>query len=123
MPAARTTHPLHGAGKSTLAEARAWIGSRVTDSIGGGLGRLEEVWVDASSREPAWLLIREGRFGGGKRRLVPFDGVAAGDDQVWLPFERDLVRSSPEIGAEENLTAALGERLRAHYAAPLAQSA
>lgn len=123
MAAARTTDLLHGATKPGLTEASAWIGSRVTDSIGSGLGRLEEVWVDATSREPAWLLIREGRFGGGKRRLVPFDGASAGDDQVWLPFERDLVRSSPVIGARENLTAALGERLRAHYAAPLTRSA
>lgn len=118
MPAARTTHRLHGAVKPGLSEARTWIGSRVTDNFGSGLGRLEDVWVDADSGNPAWLLLREGRFGGGRHKLVPFDGATAGGGQVWLPFERAVIRSSPEIGAQEILTAALGERLRAHYAQP-----
>lgn len=124
MPAARSTHRLYGATKPGLAEARTWIGSRVTDSVGSGLGRLDDVWVDADSGDPAWLLLREGRFGGGKHKLVPFDGVVAGGGQVWLPFERSTVRSSPEIGAQEILTASLGERLRAHYASskPLTQA-
>lgn len=115
MSAARTTHRLYGATRPGLAEARTWVGSRVTDSFGSGLGRLEDVWVDADSGDPAWLLLREGRFGGGKHKLVPFDGATAGGGQVWLPYERDVVRSSPEIGAQEILTAPLGERLRAHY--------
>ena len=115
MAAARTTHRLYGATKPGVTEARSWIGSRVTDSFGSGLGRLEDVWVDAESGEPAWLLIREGRFGAGRHKLVPFDGATAGGGQVWLPHERDLVRSSPEIGSNEILTAGLGERLRTHY--------
>ena len=116
MPAGRITQRLHGATRPGLTEARSWIGFRVTDSLGSGLGRLEDVWVDAESGDPAWLLLREGRFGGGRQKLVPFDGATAGGGQVWLPFERDVVRSSPEISATEILTAALGERLRAHYA-------
>ncbi len=115
MATARTTHRLHGATRPNLAEARSWVGFRVTDSLGSGLGRLEDVWVDADSGDPAWLLIREGRFGGGKHRLVPFDGATAGGGQLWLPYERDLVRSSPVIGASEILTSSLSERLRAHY--------
>ncbi len=115
MAVARTTHRLYGATRPGIAEARAWIGSRVTDSFGSGCGRLEDVWVDAESGEPSWLLIREGRFGGGHHRLVPFEGATAGGGQVWLPLERDRIRSSPEIGKNEILTPALGERLRAHY--------
>ena len=115
MSAARTTHRLYGATKPGLTEARGWIGSRVTDSLGSGIGRLEDVWVDADSGDPAWLLLREGRFGNGRHKLVPFDGATAGGGQVWLPYERDVIRSSPEIGRQEILTAALGERLRAHY--------
>lgn len=115
MPVERTTQRLYGATRPGLEEARTWVGNRATDSFGSSLGRVEDVWVDADSGEPAWLLIREGRFGGGKHKLVPFDGATAGGGQVLLPYARDVVRSSPEIGAQEILTAALGERLRAHY--------
>jgi len=115
MASARTTHRLYGATRPDLAEARSWVGSRVTDSLGSGLGRLEDVWVDADSGDPAWLLIREGRFGSGKHRLVPFEGATAGGGQLWLPYERDLVRSSPVIRSSDILTPSLSERLRAHY--------
>ncbi|MCB0876709.1 MAG: PRC-barrel domain-containing protein [Solirubrobacterales bacterium] len=114
MATARTTHRLHGATPPSLEEARSWIGSRVTDSLGSGLGRLEDVRAGGSGR-PEWLLIREGRFGGGKHRLVPFEGATAGGGQVWLPHERDVVRSSPVIARSEALTDGLFERLRAHY--------
>ena len=114
MATARTTHRLHGATAPDLTDAQSWIGSRVTDSLGSGLGRLEDVWVDDSGK-PAWLLIREGRFGGGKNRLVPFDGATAGGGRVWLPYERDGVRSSPVIRGAEPLTPVLRNRLRAHY--------
>jgi len=116
MATARITHRLHGATRPGLADAQSWIGSRVTDSLGSGLGRLEDVWVDAESGDPTWLLIREGRFGSGKNRLVPFDGATAGGGQVWLPHERDVVRSSPVIRSADILTPQLSERLSAHYA-------
>lgn len=115
MATARITHRLHGAARPNLEEAESWIGSRVTDSLGSGLGRLEGVWADPDSGEPAWLLIREGRFGSGRHRLVPFDGATAGGGQLWLPHERDVVRGSPVVAADAVLTPSLGERLRAHY--------
>lgn len=118
MASARTPHRLRGAAAPDLAEARTWIGSRVTDSNGTGVGRLEDVWVDAETGAPAWLLIREGRFGGGSRRLVPFDGATAGGGQVWLPHGRETIKTSPEIGAQEVLSPQLGDRLREHYGSP-----
>lgn len=113
-PPARITHHLHGADAPSLDEARTWVGNRVIDSFGRGIGRIDDVWVDAESGAPAWLLLRWGRFNG-RLNLVPFEGATAGADQVWLPFERDLIRSSPEIGTREILTGSLGRQLRSHY--------
>src|SRR5881392_894787 len=84
MAEARTTHRLHGAKGPGLGEARAWIGDRVTDALGVGVGRLEDIWVDAETGEPSWLLIREGRFGGGAHKLVPFEGATEGGGRLWL---------------------------------------
>ncbi len=114
MPPARITHHLHGADAPTLGDARAWIGHRLVDSLGRAIGRLDDVWVDAESGAPAWLLLRWGRFNG-RLNLIPFEGATAGTDQVLVPFDRDLVRSSPEIGSREILTGSLGRRLRSHY--------
>ena len=114
MAEARTTHRLRGAKGPGLGEARAWIGNRVTDSLGVGVGRLEDIWVDAQTGEPSWLLVREGRFGG-RHKLIPFEGATEGGGRLWLPYERDLIRSAPEIDTEGVLTAELGEELRAHF--------
>lgn len=116
MPEAPTTQRPYGDVKSELIEARSWIGFRVTDKLGSGLGRLEDVWADAVTGDPAWLLLREGRFGGSCHKLVPFAGSTAGGGQVWLSFEREIVRTSPDIGDQEVLTERLSEHLRSHYA-------
>ena len=46
MAPTRSTQRLYGATPTGVAEARSWIGSRVTDSFGSGVGRLEDVWID-----------------------------------------------------------------------------
>lgn len=117
MPSARKPQRLHGARRPDLVATRGWIGNRATDADGRGIGRVEDVWVDADTGEPAWLLIRDGRFGGGNQHLVPFDGATGGGGRVWLPHSREMVRSSPNIGTDQLLTAELGDQLRDHYAA------
>jgi sporulation protein YlmC with PRC-barrel domain len=115
LAAARITHRLHGAERPSLETARTWIGRRATDANGSGVGRLQDVWVDAESGVPAWLLLRVGRLGGARHRLVPFEGAVEGGGQVWLPYERGLIRSGPQIGAHELLTAKRTRQLGAHF--------
>ena len=115
MRTTRLTHRLYGTARPAVAEARTWIGSRVIDAHGAGVGRLEDIWVDAETGDPAWLLVRGSRFSGGAQRLAPFTGATGGDGRVWLPHERETIRSSPEIGRDGLLSSDLGERLRYHY--------
>lgn len=115
MAVPRTTHPLRGGAAPGIAEARGWIGSRVIDAGGAGVGRLTDVWTNDQNGEPEWLLLREGRFSGGAHKLAPFAGATGGGGQVWLPFTRAQIRSSPRVRVEELITPALGKRLREHY--------
>lgn len=114
-PEARTPHRLHGAVSPGLSQARGWIGKRATSALGSGVGRIEDIWVDAETGEPAWLLIREGRFGGGDHKLVPFAGATEGGGPIWLPFEREVIHSAPTIGTGQLLTAELAQQLNEHY--------
>ena len=111
----RTTHELYGSARPSIAEAREWIGSRVIDATGAGVGRLVDVWADDETGEPAWLLVRAGRLSGGKKKLAPFAGSTGGGGQVWLPHRREQIRTSPLVRAEQMLSAALGNTLRGHY--------
>ncbi|GIK76884.1 MAG: hypothetical protein BroJett022_05740 [Actinomycetes bacterium] len=107
---------LRGGGKPSLNEALGWIGSRVEDVFGSAIGRLEDVWIDPATGEPRWLLVKEGRFGG-RSTLVPFDQATPGEDTVWIPYERSVVREAPQIEAGVPLTQQVEATLRNHYAA------
>jgi hypothetical protein len=107
---------LRGGGKPSLNEALGWIGSRVDDVYGAAIGRLEDVWIDPATGEPRWLLVKEGRFGG-RSTLVPFNQATPGDGNVWIPYERSVVREAPQIEPGVPLTQQVEATLRNHYAA------
>lgn len=107
--------------KPTINDALRWIGSRVDDVKGASVGRLDDVWVDPINGHPRWLLIKEGRFGG-RHTLLPFEHASSGEGRVSLPYERDVVRSAPEVKPGVPLSAALEQELRHHYSQASAQS-
>ena len=111
-----TAAELRGASKPSLDEALGWVGSRVDDIYGAGVGRLEDVWIDPGTGMPRWLLVKEGRFGG-RTTLIPFEDATAGAGHVWIPYERDVVRDAPQVQAGAPLTKQLESALREHYAA------
>jgi len=113
---------LRGGNKPSLNEALGWIGSRVDDIYGAAVGRLEDVWIDPGTGAPRWLLVKEGRFGG-RSTLIPFGDATAGAGHVWVPYEREVVRSAPEIEPGVPLTQQLEATLRNHYATNAAASA
>lgn len=106
---------LRGGNKPSLNDALGWIGSRVDDIYGTGVGRLEDVWIDPGTGAPKWLLVKEGRFGG-RTTLIPFEDATAGAGHVWIPYERDVVRDAPAVTPGAPLTQAVETALRAHYA-------
>jgi sporulation protein YlmC with PRC-barrel domain len=107
---------LRGDNRPSLNEALGWIGSRVDDIYGVGIGRLEDVWIDPGTGEPRWLLIKEGRFGG-RATLIPFEDATAGAGHVWVPYEREVIRDAPAIEPGAPLTQQVEHSLRRHYAA------
>ncbi len=107
---------LRGGSKPSLNEALGWIGSRVDDIYGANVGRLEDVWIDPGTGAPRWLLVKEGKFGG-RTTLIPFEDATAGAGHVWVPYEREVVRTAPEIASGAPLTQHVEASLRNHYAA------
>jgi hypothetical protein len=105
---------LRSIARPDLEQALGWVGYRVDDIYGAGVGKLEDVWVDPRSGEPRWLLVRSGRFGS-HHTLIPFDDATAGAGHIWIPFERDAVRHAPDIDPREPLSRELDATLRAHY--------
>jgi hypothetical protein len=94
-------------------EVKAWVGFRLDEIAGAGVGKIEGVFVDDSSGEPVWLLARMGRFG--HRTLVPGRDAVEGVARIWVPYTRDQIRRAPKVQPSVALTAEAERQLLEHY--------
>lgn len=99
--------------RPTLDEIHAWKGHRLDEIGGGGVGKVEGVFVDAESGEPEWILARMGRFG--HHTLVPARDAVEGVGHVWVPYSRAVIRRAPKVDPVSSLTASAERSLLAHY--------
>lgn len=98
---------------AALDDALSWVGDKLDDLSGGTAGRVEGVFVDSVSREPAWLVIRVGLLG--RRSAVPFELAAAGVGHVWVPHHKETIRNAPEVDPAVGLGPEAEAELCAHY--------
>jgi hypothetical protein len=80
----------------SLSEARDWIGHQVDDAGGTAVGQVHGLFVDATTGEPTWLIVKQGRFGG-SLVSVPLRDCAAAAGRVWVAHPRETIRSSPVV--------------------------
>lgn len=78
-----------------LDDVKQWMGYRVDEISGHSVAKVEGVFVDQESGDPAWVLVKLGRFG----KVVPISirecATAAG--RVWVPHEREVIRNAPAV--------------------------
>ena len=104
---------LHGTAAPGASEARTWIGNRVEDVYGAGVGRVEDVIVDAEGT-PSWLIVREGRFTV-HEVVLPFEGAMGSQGHVWVPHSKELIKSAPALPPGGRIEGAYEQRLNEHY--------
>jgi hypothetical protein len=101
------------AGRPSVHEARAWIGFRLDEISGAGVGRVEGIYVDARHDTLEWLLVRRGRFG--VCCLVPGREAVDAGGRVWVPWDRTTIRRSPGVEPGTPLKVDDELELCAHY--------
>ena len=78
-----------------LEDVKQWMGYRVDEISGHSVAKVEGLFVDQESGEPAWILVKLGRFG----KVVPISirecATAAG--RVWVPHDREVIRNAPAV--------------------------
>ena len=75
-------------------------GSPVYDASGDQIGKVEEIYADVDSGRPEWIGLGTGFFGT-KRVLVPVVGVRPEGDGLSVPYEKNHVKGSPDIDADD----------------------
>src|SRR5919109_2573515 len=81
--------------RPSRAEVEGWIGARLDEISGASMGKIEGAYVDAKTGLPEWILIRVGRFG--HHCVVPAREAVAGSGHVWVPWDRNSIRRSPQV--------------------------
>ncbi len=99
-----------------LEEALSWSGWKLDGFSGDSVGRIEGVIADAESGEPAWLLVRMGRFG--HYSVVPSALAAAGIGRVWVPYDRETLRQAPRVESGAALSREQELELLAYFRIP-----
>jgi hypothetical protein len=98
----------------SLGEAKGWVAAQVDDVAGSGVGQAHGLFVDAGSGEPAWLIVKQGRFGG-SLVVVPLRDCAASASRVWVAHPRETIRSSPIVDPARPLLREHELTISAHY--------
>ena len=74
-------------------------GIDVYDRKGDKIGSVDELFVDEQTGQPEWIGLGTGFFGT-KRVLVPFQGADVREDGVFVPYDKDRVKDTPEIDSD-----------------------
>jgi hypothetical protein len=96
-----------------LKKALGWIGFRVDDMNGARVARALAIHVDAEDGEPAWVIVRVGRFG--KITAVPYADCADGPGRLWVAHGRKVIRAAPAVEPADPLTREQELELCDHY--------
>jgi sporulation protein YlmC with PRC-barrel domain len=89
-------------------------GQDMCDREGERLGKIEEIYLDAETREPEWALVHTGLFGT-KRTFVPLGGADEADGSLRVPFAKDMVKDAPKVEPNGQLTESEEAELFRHY--------
>jgi uncharacterized protein (TIGR02271 family) len=98
----------------TTDEVLTWRGQDLRSSDGDKLGTIEEIYLDAETREPEWALITTGMFGT-KQSFVPLRDASPTGEGVSVPFDKATVKDAPRIDPDGQLSQPEEAELSAHY--------
>jgi len=94
--------------------ADQYIGLRAVDPQGCKIGSVGQVYLDDETGQPDWVTVNTGLFGT-RENFVPLRGSRIDGDDLVLPFEKDVVKDSPEIADASHLDTDEEQSLYAYY--------
>jgi PRC-barrel domain/Domain of unknown function (DUF2382) len=91
-----------------------WEGRTLFDRDGGRIGTINAIYLDDRTGQPDWALVNTGLFGT-KSSFVPLAQAFQSDDDVLVPYDKQLVLDAPRIDPDGHLSEAEERQLWRHY--------
>ena len=95
-------------------EAYDFGGRTLIDRDGEKIGTIDEVYSSWEGGQPEWALIHTGLLGT-KKSFVPLRGAAPSGENVRVTVDKQAVKDSPSVEADDELSEAEERRLFEHY--------
>src|ERR671910_2371481 len=93
---------------------RGWQGRILVDRDGGRIGSIDAIYLDDQTGQPEWALVNTGLFGT-KASFVPLAQATPTDQDVRVPYDKQLVKDAPRIDPDGHLSEAEERQLWRHY--------
>ncbi|MET8539401.1 PRC and DUF2382 domain-containing protein [Kitasatospora sp. NPDC004799] len=97
----------------TEIDPRDLIGHKAVDRNGDKIGTVDEVYLDDATGRPEWAAVRTGIFG--RDAFVPLTTSEFAGDELRVPYDKSLVKESPDFGVGQHLSPAQELQLYRYY--------
>ncbi|MFJ1708131.1 PRC and DUF2382 domain-containing protein [Kitasatospora sp. NPDC088346] len=94
-------------------DPRDLIGHKAVDRNGDKIGTVDEVYLDDATGEPEWAAVRTGIFG--RDAFVPLTTSEFAGDELRVPYDKSLIKESPDFGVGQHLSPAQELQLYRYY--------
>jgi stress response protein YsnF len=91
-----------------------YIGRTAVDPAGNKIGSVGQVYLNDQTGQPDWITVNTGLFGM-KENFAPLAGSSFNGDDLVLPFDKTVVKDSPDIADASHLDVDEQQSLYAHY--------
>ena len=93
---------------------RGWQGRTLVDRDGDRIGSIDAIYLDDRTGQPEWALVNTGLFGT-KSSFVPLAQAIQTDNDVLVPYDKQLVKDAPRVDPDGHLSEAEERQLWRHY--------
>ncbi|TQF06545.1 DUF2382 domain-containing protein [Kitasatospora acidiphila] len=94
-------------------DPRDLIGHKAVDRNGDKIGTVDEVYLDDATGEPEWAAVRTGIFG--RDAFVPLTTSEFSGQELRVPYDKSLIKESPDFGVGQHLSPAQELQLYRYY--------
>lgn len=95
-------------------ELSSWMGKQLDGRDGDKIGKIDDIYVDDQSGEPEWMAVTTGMFGT-RRSFVPLNDARIDGDHVVVPYDKAMVKDSPNAEHDGHLSPEEEAQLYRHY--------
>jgi hypothetical protein len=91
-----------------------YIGRTAVDPQGNKIGSVGQVYLNDQTGQPDWITVNTGLFGM-KENFAPLTGSSFNGEDLVLPFDKTVVKDSPDIADASHLDADEQQSLYGYY--------